>query len=211
MTNSNGLTRCGWAGTDPDYIRYHDTEWGVPLLSDRRFFEFLVLESAQAGLSWLTILRKRPAYRRAYRDFDPQEVAAFPAGRVETLKHTGIVANTRKIEASITNARLFLDLQAQFGSFARYIWRFVDFGPIVNNWQTLDQVPATSPLAEKITRDMKQRGFRFIGPRIIYAFLQATGIINDHLVSCFRYKELLKQAPRQTIMAALFQHASQET
>lgn len=181
--------RCGWCLNDPLYRRYHDEEWGVPCRDDRTLFEFLVLESAQAGLSWLTILRKREHYRRAFAGFDAGAVAGFDQRQVDSLlQDSGIVRNRAKIGSAINNARHFLEVQAQFGSFAHYVWRFVDGRPLTNHWRTLAEVPANTPLSDAISRDMKQRGFRFFGSTICYAYLQATGVVNDHLVDCFRHE-----------------------
>jgi len=180
--------RCGWAGTDPLYVAYHDTEWGVPQHDDRRLFEMLILEGAQAGLSWITILRKRAAYRAAFSDFDPVAVAAFDSRRVRTLlRDAGIVRNRAKIEAAVGNARAFLKVQGEFGSFDAYMWRFVDGRPKRNTWRTLKQVPAQTGESQKMSKDLKIRGFRFVGPTICYSHMQATGMVNDHLVGCFRY------------------------
>ena len=182
-------SRCPWAGHDPAYIRYHDTEWGMPVHDDRRQFEFLVLESAQAGLSWLTILKRREGYRKLYEGFDAGKVALFDEDRVSRmLLDTGIIRNRAKIESSISNARLFLDIQASHGSFSNYIWGFNDGNQVVNHFSDISQIPATSPLSDMISKDMKKRGFRFMGSTIVYAHLQATGLVNDHLVSCFRYR-----------------------
>jgi len=182
------LDACPWCGKDPLYRRYHDTEWGVAVHTDRDLFEFLVLEGAQAGLSWLTVLRKRPHYRRLFADFDVEQVARFDATRVEALlQDPGIIRNRLKIEAAVSNARAFLEVQGRFGSFDRYIWDFVGGRPIVNHFERLDQVPAVTPLAETISRDLKRRGFRFVGPTIVYAHMQATGMVNDHLVACPRH------------------------
>jgi len=183
--------RCPWSTNDPLVLRYHDEEWGVPVHDERMHFEFLILEGAQAGLSWSTILRKREAYRRAYRGFDPAVVARFGARDVRRLlADQGIVRNRRKIESSIANAKRFLEVQAEWGSFDAYIWHFVRGKPVQNRRRTLRQVPVSTPLAETISRDLKGRGFSFIGPTIIYAHLQAIGIVNDHLVTCFRHVEL---------------------
>jgi len=183
--------RCGWAGDDPLYIAYHDREWGVPLHEDRSLFEFLVLEGAQAGLSWITILKKRPAYRAAFAGFDPAVVARFDARRVRALlRDEGIVRNRAKIEAAVGNARAFLEVQKEFGSFDAYVWRFVDGRPKRNAWKTLRQVPPSTRESEAMSRDLKGRGFRFVGPTICYAHMQATGMVNDHLVGCFRYLEV---------------------
>ncbi len=183
--------RCPWAGNDPLYVAYHDVEWGVPLHDDRRLFEFLVLEGAQAGLSWLTILRKRAHYRRAFEGFDPVHVAAFDAGRIERLRSDrGIVRNRLKIRSAVTNARAFLKVQADCGSFDTYLWGFVDGRPLTNHWRLPDQVPAETALSAVLSRDLKQRGFTFAGPTICYAFMQAVGLVNDHLIDCFRHREI---------------------
>ncbi len=182
------LDACPWCGQDPLYRQYHDTEWGVPVHADRTLFEFLILEGAQAGLSWLTVLRKRPHYRCLFADFDAEQVARFDAARVETLlQDPGIVRNRLKVQAAVSNAQAFLAVQEVFGSFDRYIWDFVDGRPIVNHFERLDQVPAVTPLAETLSRDLKRRGFRFVGPTIVYAHMQATGMVNDHLVDCPRH------------------------
>ncbi|HEB66729.1 MAG TPA: DNA-3-methyladenine glycosylase I [Gammaproteobacteria bacterium] len=195
MTTRASPVRCGWCGTDPDYVRYHDTEWGVPLHDDRRLFEFLVLESAQAGLSWLTILKKREHYRSAFAGFDIERVARFNRRSIERLlADPGIVRNRRKIEAAITNARRCLALQDEFGSLDAYFWRFTEGRVIRNRWRTLDAIPANTPVSDAMSRDLKSRGFRFVGSTICYAFMQATGMVNDHLVDCFRYREVAKLA-----------------
>jgi len=183
--------RCPWCGDDLLYVDYHDREWGVPVRDDRTLFEFLTLEGAQAGLSWLTILRKREAYRRAFAGFDPVEIASWGDEAVARLMaDPGIVRNRLKIEAAIGNARAFLDVQRAFGSFADYTWEFVDGRPIQGSWKSIADLPPTTPLAETISRDLKQRGFRFVGPTIVYAHMQATGMVNDHLVGCFRHREV---------------------
>lgn len=187
------LTRCPWCGTDELYVKYHDEEWGVPVHDDKKHFEFLVLESAQAGLSWITILRKRENYRKAYDDFDVEKVARYDEAKInELLQNKGIIRNRKKIEASINNARRFIEIQKEFGSFSRYIWSFVGNRPVVNYWNDITELPASSGLSDKISRDLKKRGFKFLGSTIVYSHLQATGIINDHLVSCFRHKEVSK-------------------
>jgi DNA-3-methyladenine glycosylase I len=187
-TNPAALIRCDWCGNDPLYQRYHDGEWGVPVTDEQRQFEFLILESAQAGLSWITILRKRENYRAAFAGFDPEKVARFSAKKVETLMNNpGIVRNRLKIESAISNAQKFLAVQAEFGSFNRYLWNFVDGTPVQNNWETIKQLPASSALSDQISKDMKKRGFRFFGTTICYAHLQATGLINDHLLGCHRH------------------------
>ena len=183
--------RCGWCGTDELYVAYHDEEWGVPVWDDRTLFEFLILEGAQAGLSWSTILNKREGYRRLYDGFDPRIVALYDEGkRVELLSDPAIVRNRAKVAASIGNAQAFLKVQAEFGSFSDYIWRFTDGRPIENAWKTLAEIPATTPLAETVSKDLKKLGFKFVGPTIVYAHMQATGMVNDHLVSCFRHTEI---------------------
>ncbi len=192
MTKTKPKRRCEWPGTDPLYLDYHDREWGTPVHDDRTLFEFLTLESAQAGLSWITILRKREAYRKAFAGFDPVKVARFTDKKVERLlQNPGIIRNRRKIEAAVNNAGRFLEVQREFGSFDAYSWRFVGGAPIVNKWRTLDQLPATSPESDAFAGDLKQRGFKFIGSTIIYAHMQACGMVNDHLVSCFRYREVM--------------------
>jgi len=185
------LTRCAWAGSDPLYVRYHDEEWGVPVHDDPTLFEFLVLEGAQAGLSWITILRKRDAYRRAFAGFDAAKVARFDRRKVAALmKDAGIVRNRAKIEATVGNARAFLGVQESHGSFDAYQWQFVDGRPIQNRWKTLRQLPAATKESEAMSKDLKARGFRFVGPTIIYAHMQAVGMVNDHLVDCFRHRTL---------------------
>jgi DNA-3-methyladenine glycosylase I len=175
----------------PDYIRYHDEEWGVPVHDDRLLFEFLILEGAQAGLSWSTILNKRAGYRESFAAFDAGKVARFDRRKVERLmQFPGIVRNRLKIESSIVNARRFLEVQEEFGSFASYSWQFVGGKPIVNRWREMGQVPATSPESDAFSKDLKRRGFKFVGSTIVYAHMQATGMVNDHLVTCFRHGEL---------------------
>jgi len=179
--------RCPWCGTDPLYIAYHDREWGVPLHDDRRLFELLILEGAQAGLSWITVLRKREAYRRAFAGFDPQAVAGLDAARqAELLQDPGIVRNRLKVAAAVGNARAFLAVQAEFGSFDGYLWRYAGDGPRVNHWRAPGEVPAVSPEAEALSRDLKARGFKFVGPTIMYAFMQAAGLVDDHLLGCWK-------------------------
>ncbi|MDR1978774.1 MAG: DNA-3-methyladenine glycosylase I [Synergistaceae bacterium] len=183
--------RCAWCGTDLLYVRYHDEEWGVPVRDDRKLFEFLVLEGAQAGLSWITILRRRENYRAAFAGFDVQKVAEFGEGDVTRLVNdAGIIRNKAKIESAVKNARAFLKVAEEYGSFDAYLWGFVDGKPIVNHWKDPSQIPAVAPLAEKISKDMKKRGFSFFGPTVCYAHMQATGMVNDHLTSCFRHGEL---------------------
>ena len=185
------VTRCPWAGTDPLYVRYHDHEWGVPVHSDHRLFEFLVLEGAQAGLSWITILRKRPAYRAAFARFDPRAVAAFGARDVRRLlADGGIVRNRLKIEAAVANARAVLAVQREHKSFDRFIWSFTGGRPIVNRWQRLADIPAATEHSRAMSEALRRRGFRFVGPTICYAFMQAVGMVNDHLETCFRHREI---------------------
>ncbi len=183
-------TRCAWAAT-PLGIAYHDAEWGVPLHDDRGLFEFLILEGAQAGLSWELILQKRDAYRTAFDDFDPAVVAGYDDAKVaELLSNPGIVRNRLKVAASIGNARAFLDVQGECGSFDAYVWAFVDGRPLINSWQSMDEMPAATPLSETVSRDLRRRGFRFVGPTICYSFMQAVGMINDHTTDCFRYSQV---------------------
>jgi DNA-3-methyladenine glycosylase I len=186
-------TRCAWAGTDPLSVAYHDEEWGVPLHDERRLFEMLILEGAQAGLSWITILRKREAYRRAFDGFDPEKVARYREPRIERLlQDPGIVRNRLKVEGAVRNARAFLDVQREFGSFDRYIWQFVGGRPRRNAWRSMQEIPASTPESDAMSRDLKRRGFTFVGSTICYAFMQATGLVNDHLVDCYRYAKVPK-------------------
>jgi len=176
---------------DPLYIHYHGHEWGVPVHDDRKQFEFLILEGAQAGLSWLTILKRREGYRKAFADFDPLAVARFSDKKIERLLlNPDIIRNRLKVNASVTNARAFLEIQEAFGSFDQYAWQFVDGERVVNRWETLSDIPATSKESDAFSKDLKQRGFKFVGSTIIYAHMQAVGMVNDHLVSCFRYQEV---------------------
>ena len=184
------MNRCGWARNDLA-IRYHDEEWGVPVHDDRRWFEFLILEGAQAGLSWDTILRKREHYRRAFAGFDPDAVARFDESQIESLlADPGIVRNRLKVASAVKNARAFLKVQEEFGSFDAYIWRFVEGRPVMNAWRTLEEIPARTPLSDAISKDLKKRGFTFVGTTICYALMQATGLVNDHLIGCFRHREV---------------------
>ena len=184
-------TRCAWPGTDPLYVAYHDTEWGVPVHDDRTLFEFLVLEGAQAGLSWITVLRKREAYRAAFDRFRPEKVARYDRKKLASLlKNPGIVRNRLKIESAIKNARAFLKVQEEFGSFDAYQWRFVDGRPMVNRFSSIKEVPARTEVSDALSRDLKDRGFSFVGSTIIYAHMQAVGMVNDHVVDCFRYRKL---------------------
>jgi DNA-3-methyladenine glycosylase I len=190
-------SRCDWAGSDPLYVAYHDREWGVPVHDDRLLFEFLVLEGAQAGLSWITILRKRDAYRRAFADFEPQKVARFDKRKIERLlADPGIVRNRQKVESAVKNARAYVKVQIEFGSFDAYIWRFVGGKPIQNRWQLQGELPAKTADSETMSRDLVRRGFGFVGPTICYAHMQATGMVNDHLVGCFRHPEVMALAKR---------------
>jgi DNA-3-methyladenine glycosylase I len=183
--------RCGWVTDDPLYLDYHDREWGVPVHDDRTLFEFLVLEGAQAGLSWLTVLRKREGYRRAFHGFSPEKVATMDDDELERLRsEPTIVRNRLKIASARDNARAFLDVQAEFGSFDRYLWGFVDGSPVVNRFASLADVPATTELSDRLSRDLKKRGFRFVGSTICYAYLQAVGVVMDHTTDCFRHEEL---------------------
>jgi len=183
--------RCKWAGADPLYVRYHDVEWGVPLHEDKKLFEFLVLEGAQAGLNWLTILKKRENYRKAFDNFEIAKIAAYDSARTAALLcDRGIVRNRLKIAAAIQNARAFEEVQANFGSFDAYIWRFVGGRPIRNHWKTETRIPVQTPESIAMSRDLKRRGFRFVGPTICYAFMQAVGMVNDHVVNCFRYDQV---------------------
>ncbi|MEW6361193.1 MAG: DNA-3-methyladenine glycosylase I [Pyrinomonadaceae bacterium] len=184
------MKRCGWARNDLA-IEYHDSEWGVPLHNDQKLFEFIVLEGAQAGLSWDTILKKREAYRRAFAGFDVEKVARFGEKQIEKLlSDPGIIRNRLKIASAINNARAFIKVAEEFGSFDSYIWRFVDGKPLINRWKELSEIPARTPLSDLISKDLKKRGFSFVGSTIVYAHMQATGMVNDHLTSCFRFKDL---------------------
>ena len=185
------LIRCGWSGDDPLYRRYHDREWGVPVHDDRMLFEFLILETFQAGLAWITVLRKRDNFRTAFDGFDPEVVARYGEDRIETLlQDAGIIRNRAKVRAAVRNAQAFLAVREAFGSFDRYIWDFVDGEPIQNRWKTLAAVPATTSLSDRISKDLKGRGFSFVGPTVVYAHMQATGMVNDHLLKCFRHAQL---------------------
>jgi DNA-3-methyladenine glycosylase I len=186
------LKRCGWVGLDdPSMIRYHDAEWGVPVHDDHKHFEFLVLEGAQAGLSWATVLHKREGYRHAFSDFDPAKVARYTENRIQKLcRDAAIIRNALKIKSAVRNARAFLAIQKEFGSFDSYCWRFVHGTPKLNRWQTIRQIPATSPESDAFSKDLKARGFNFVGSTVIYAHMQAVGMVNDHMVDCFRYRQI---------------------
>ncbi len=193
MGRTDPVVRCPWAGTDPLYVAYHDTEWGVPSHDDRHLFEMLLLEGAQAGLSWITILRKREHYREAFEGFDPARVARFTTARVERLlKNPNIVRNRLKVAGAVRNAQAFLRVQDEFGSFDRYVWAQVGGRPAINRFQTLRDVPARTPESDALSRDLRRRGFTFVGSTICYAFMQATGMVNDHLVACFRHRQVMK-------------------
>ncbi|HSQ50706.1 MAG TPA: DNA-3-methyladenine glycosylase I [Nitrospiraceae bacterium] len=182
---ADGKTRCGWVGGKPHFIVYHDHEWGVPIHDDRRHFEMLLLEGAQAGLTWETILLRRDGYRRAFAEFDPRKVARFTAKKKALLlKNSGIIRNRLKIDSAVTNAQAFLAVQEEFGSFDRYVWKFVGGKPKVNRWARMSQVPATRPQSETLSKDLKKRGFRFVGSTIVYAYMQAVGLVNDHTTDC---------------------------
>jgi len=184
-------TRCPWGTTDPLYIDYHDREWGVPLHDDQRLFEFLILEGAQAGLSWITILKKRVHYRRAFAGFDPAKVARYGPSEIdELLRNEGLIRNRLKMTAAVENARAYLDVQQAFGSFDTFIWRFVDGRPVRNSWKSMQQIPDQTETSQEMSKELKARGFKFVGPVICYAFMQAVGMVNDHLVDCFRYAEI---------------------
>jgi DNA-3-methyladenine glycosylase I len=188
---SDGKIRCGWVSGDPLLIEYHDEEWGVPLYDDLKLFEFLMLEGAQAGLNWILVLKKRENYRKAFSGFDPKIVATY--GEMEImglLENPGIIRNRRKIEGAVGNARLFLDIQEEFGSFAEYCWEFVNGKPVVNRWKDVSQIPKGTPESDAFSKDLKSRGFKFTGPTIIYSFMQAVGMVNDHIEDCFRYCQL---------------------
>lgn len=183
--------RCDWVGSDPLYIAYHDKEWGVPVYDDARLFEFLILETFQAGLSWITVLRKRENFRKAFDNFDYQKIAAYGEEEFDVLiQNAGIIRNKLKIRATISNARTFMEVQKEFGTFSKYIWGFVGGKPINNKWKNINQVPANTPLSDVISKDLKKRGFKFVGTTVVYAHMQATGMVNDHTTDCFRYKEV---------------------
>ncbi len=184
-------TRCQWADSDPLYIEYHDKEWGAPLHDDRKLFEFLILEGMQAGLSWITILRKRENFRTAFDNFDPEKIARYDKRKIQKLlADPGIIRNRLKVAAAVTNAQAFLKVQEELGNFDKYIWQFVGGKPIKNKWKTIKQLPAYTKESDKLSEDLKKRGFKFVGSTIVYAHMQATGMANDHMVHCFRYNEL---------------------
>ena len=197
MKGFNNNNRCPWVDlSKPDYVDYHDQEWGVPVHDDRTIFEFLTLEGAQAGLSWYTVLRKRDAYRKAFADFDPEKVARYGKRQIGALlNNPGVIRNRLKIAATVNNAGKFLDVQAEFGSFDKYIWKFVDGRPIVNRLRALKDYPSTSRESDALSKDLKQRGFKFVGSTIVYAHMQATGMVNDHVASCFRREPIIAAYP----------------
>jgi DNA-3-methyladenine glycosylase I len=187
------MERCPWAGNDPVYVDYHDKEWGIPVHDDQKLFEFITLEGAQAGLSWITILKRRQGYRNAFAGFDVHKVARFSDNKIQALlQDTGIIRNRLKVNAAVTNAQAFIRIQEEFGSFDHYSWRFVDGRQKVNTFKRMEEMPATSGESDAFSKDLKQRGFKFVGSTIIYAHMQAVGMVNDHLVSCFRYREVME-------------------
>jgi DNA-3-methyladenine glycosylase I len=184
-------TRCSWCGTEPLYVEYHDTEWGVPLRDEQELFEFLVLETFQAGLSWITVLRKRENFRKVFDNFDYKKIALYDEEKIaELLQDPGIIRNKLKVRATISNAVAFMQIQNEFGSFSKYIWGFVNDIPIQNNIKSMSEIKATSETSDKLSKDLKKRGFKFVGPTVIYAHMQATGMVNDHTIDCFRHKEV---------------------
>ncbi len=187
-------TRCAWSGNTPVYLDYHDKEWGRPLHDDGKLFEMLVLEAMQAGLSWLTVLKKREAFRKAFDGFDPAEVAQYDETKIqELLANQEIIRNRLKLNAAVANAQAFLNVQKEFGSFDSFIWAFVDHTPIQNHWKRIEEIPATTPLSDQISKELKKRGFKFVGSTIVYAFMQSTGMVNDHVTDCFVYQETVAQ------------------
>ncbi|MCF6214307.1 MAG: DNA-3-methyladenine glycosylase I [Flavobacteriaceae bacterium] len=185
------INRCSWCEKDPLYMSYHDNEWGTPVYDDAKLFEFLILETFQAGLSWITVLRKRENFRKAFDNFDCQKIANYNEQKFESLmQNAGIIRNKLKIKATISNAKAFIEIQDKFGSFAKYIWQFTNGKPIVNKRKSLSEIPATTVLSDKLSKDLKKRSFKFVGSTVIYAHMQATGMVNDHVTNCFRYKEL---------------------
>ncbi len=198
MTDGAMIKRCAWCGSDPQYMAYHDEDWGVPVYDDRRLFEMLILEGAQAGLSWLTILKKRDNYRQAFHCFDATIITRYDQKEIDRLmQDTGIVRNRLKIEAAIKNARGFLQLCEEFSSFANYLWRYVDGTQIINTWKKHSDIPAFSKVSEQLSKDLKKRGFNFVGPTICYAFMQSVGMVNDHTTDCFRYSEINQQTSKE--------------
>ena len=191
LSNNKTKTRCEWAGEDPLSIRYHDTEWGVPVYQDRKLFEFLILEGAQAGLSWITVLKKRARYRKIFDRFDPVKIAKYDSKKVkQLLQDPGIIRNRLKVQSTLTNAQAFLKVKKEFGSFREYIWQFIEYRPKQNRFRSLRELPAKTPESDAMSRDLKKRGFRFVVSTICYAFMQAVGMVNDHTTRCFRYHEV---------------------
>lgn len=183
--------RCTWSGKDPLYVEYHDKEWGVPVYDDDKLFEFLILETFQAGLSWITVLRKRENFRKAFDNFNYKKIAKYKENKFdELINNAGIIRNRLKIKATISNALSFMEIQKEFGSFSNYIWKFVNNKPIVNHWKNLNEIPAKTELSDIISKDLKKRGFKFVGSTVIYAHMQATGMVNDHVTDCFRFQEV---------------------
>lgn len=194
MAKTKEIKRCNWCGTNPLYVKYHDKEWGVPVYNDRLLFEFLVLEGAQAGLSWITILKRRKGYFEAFDRFDVQKVAKYGKRKITSLlKDPGIIRNRLKIHSAVNNAKAFIKVQEEFGSFSKYQWQFVKGKPIQNSWKSMKQLPATTKISDSFSKDLKKRGFSFVGSTIIYAHMQAVGMVNDHTVDCFRYKQVKKK------------------
>lgn len=190
MTNTS---RCKWCKSDSLYLKYHDTEWGVPLHNEQQWFEFLILETFQAGLSWITILRKRENFRKAFDNFNYKKIALYDEGKIQSLlKDAGIIRNKLKVRATVSNAQAFLEVQKEFDSFDKYIWSFVDGKPMQNKWKTTKELPAKTELSDQLSKDLKKRGFKFVGSTIVYALMQASGMVNDHTIDCFRYEEVNK-------------------
>jgi len=188
---SSEKIRCGWCGTDPLYVKYHDEEWGVPVKDDETMFEFLLLETFQAGLSWITILRKRENFRKAFDNFDYKKIAKYDQAKIDSLlQDEGIIRNKLKVTSAVTNAKAFMEIQKEFGSFTEYIWKFVNHKPIKNFWETHKDAPATSAESDALSKDLKKRGFKFVGSTVVYAHMQATGMVNDHIEDCFRFHEV---------------------
>ena len=184
-------SRCSWSEKDPLYVKYHDTEWGIPVYDDDKIFEFLILETFQAGLSWITVLRKRENFRKAFDNFNYLKIAKYNENKFdELIMNSGIIRNKLKIRATISNANAFIEIQKEFGSFSKYIWGFVNHKPIINQWESLKDIPANTEISDKLSLDLKKRGFKFVGSTVIYAYMQATGMVNDHIVSCFRYENI---------------------
>jgi len=184
-------SRCSWSEKDPLYVKYHDTEWGTPVYDDDKIFEFLILETFQAGLSWITVLRKRENFRKAFDNFNYLKIAKYKDKKFdELIMNSGIIRNKLKIRATISNANAFIEIQKEFGSFSKYIWGFVNHKPIINQWESLKDIPANTEISDKLSLDLKKRGFKFVGSTVIYAYMQATGMVNDHIVSCFRYENI---------------------